>query len=305
MKETGDIREPIQKAVYQEYRTLLFSVAYRMLGSVTDAEDIIQDVFTDFEKMPLDEIRNWKTYLTKTVTNRCLNFLQSARKKREVYTGQWLPEPDIRPLLQNPLDELVQTESVSYALLVLMEVLLPAERAVFVLKEAFGLTHREIAEILDKSEAGCRQLYSRAKRKLPSGSGELSISADLEKEKADELAKAFLLATKTGKFSGILNQITEDTLLISDGGGKVRAAIFPIKGRRRIQAFFEGITRKGFYEKEIRLLSINGMNGLLLSENGIAKCILCFGTMPDCGKINRIFMLLNPDKLSHINPSTT
>lgn len=150
------------ETLYKNYHTYLFSIAYRMLGTVTDAEDIVQDLFLSV-KIEIKDVENVKAYLAKITINRCLNFLNSARYKREIYTGPWLPEPYVTPA-QQPLDKIITDEAISYAFLVLMERLTPTERAVFVLREAFSYNYKDIVEVLEKTEANCRKIYSRAKQ---------------------------------------------------------------------------------------------------------------------------------------------
>ncbi|PTM59438.1 sigma-70 family RNA polymerase sigma factor [Desmospora activa] len=151
--------------LYEHYQSLLFGVAYRMLGSISDAEDIVQDVFLSLQQQEIDKISHVKAYLIKMTTNRCLNLLGSARHKREEYVGPWLPEPLLDQ--QQPADIIERNESISYAFLVLMEQLSPIERAVFILRESLGFEYEAIADILDKTTSNCRKIMSRAKRKLP------------------------------------------------------------------------------------------------------------------------------------------
>lgn len=163
-----------------------------MLGTVTDAEDIVHDVFMELE-IDIKQIKDVRAYLAKMTTNRCINFLKSARNRREVYTGPWLPEPQVSQTEQ-PLDKVIKNETVSYAFIVLLDQLSPAERAVFVLREAFAYSYEGIADVLEKSEVNCRQIYSRAKRKLKY---DLPISPENTKQ-ADSLVKAFIEAANTG-----------------------------------------------------------------------------------------------------------
>src|SRR4030095_13793454 len=151
---------------YTTYRPLLHSIAYRMLGSFSEAEDLVQDVFADYSRLSPSDINNEKAYLIRMVTNRSLNLNQSARKRREVYTGEWLPEPDVVPFKQDPAEIYDLHESVSYALLVMLEQLSAVERAVYILRESLQYDYEERAACLQKTEANCRKIYSRAKEKL-------------------------------------------------------------------------------------------------------------------------------------------
>ncbi|RJX36872.1 RNA polymerase sigma-70 factor [Paenibacillus pinisoli] len=289
---------------YETYRPLLISLAYRMLGSVSDAEDIVQEVFLAYYQLDRQAIAHEKAYLAKMVTNRCLNEQQSARKRRETYVGNWLPEPDVsysdyQPV--NPADKLEQTESITYAMLVMMENLSAIERAVFVLRETFDFDYASIAEIVGKSEANCRKLLSRAKEKL----GSLQGTPVFHNERAMELAGAFIRAAETGDTAALVGMLTEDAIMVSDGGGKVRAAIFPILGRERIAAFYEGLARKGTQPSSMDYIPVrvSGQIGLMLLQDGQATRVLTFQWDASGEKIDRIYLVMNPDKLSHVTNS--
>jgi len=286
---------------YEAYRPLLISLAYRMLGSVSDAEDIVQEVFLAYYQLDRKTIEHEKAYLAKMVTNRCLNEQQSARKRRETYVGNWLPEPDVsysdyHP--GNPADKLEQSESITYAMLVMMENLSAIERAVFVLRETFDFDYTSIAEIVGKSEANCRKLLSRAKEKL----GSLPDTPVFHNERAMELAGAFIRAAETGDTAALVGMLTEDAIMVSDGGGKVRAAIFPILGRERIAAFYEGLARKGIQPSSLDYIPVrvSGQTGLMLLQNGQAARVLTFQWDASGDKIDRIYLIMNPDKLTHV-----
>lgn len=286
---------------YEAYRPLLISLAYRMLGSVSDAEDIVQEVFLAYYQLDRKTIEHEKAYLAKMVTNRCLNEQQSARKRRETYVGNWLPEPavsysDYHP--GNPADKLEQSESITYAMLVMMENLSAIERAVFVLRETFDFDYASIAGIVGKSEANCRKLLSRAKEKL----GSLPDTPVFHNERALELAGAFIRAAETGDTAALVGMLTEDAIMVSDGGGKVRAAIFPILGRERIAAFYEGLARKGIQPSSLDYIPVrvSGQTGLMLLQNGQAARVLTFQWDVSGEKIDRIYLVMNPDKLSHV-----
>ncbi|WP_248925248.1 RNA polymerase sigma-70 factor [Paenibacillus hamazuiensis] len=282
------------ETLYREYKGVLFSVAYRMLGTAADAEDIVQDLFAALPEK-LDELRvtSWKSYLVKAVTNRCLNVLQSARKQREVYTGPWLPEPVLSDSAALPEDAALLREDVSYAFLVMLEQLTPAERAVFVLREAFYYDYEEIAEVLDKSEVSCRKLYSRARQKLP----QRGMDRTAAKQTSGRLAELFMEAVRTGRFDSLVGVLAEEARLVSDGGGKTRAALVPIVGRDRIVAFFQGIYGKGSLQGDIRQTTANGQKAILLLTEGRLKFIFLFDLDPD-GRLEQIFLISNPDKLS-------
>lgn len=305
-------------SLYVEYKPLLSSIAYRMLGSLTDAEDIVQDIFAELETMQTDHILNMKAYLLKMVTNRSINVLKSARKTREVYTGPWLPEPEMADAGQTPETAAIQAESVSYALLVLLEQLSPVERAVFILRETLDYDYRDIAELLDKSDANCRKLYSRAKQKVSTApvpgreeraAAEPPIAVPVESTRvtsdqakhAELLSRAFMAAANSGDFREFVGMLADDARLYTDGGGKVRSAIFPIIGSNRILAFLQGIAPGNIKPENQLLIDVNGQPGLRLNRGDELFAVLSFQFDSDSRPV-RMFMVTNPDKLKHVTP---
>ncbi|MBO0998094.1 RNA polymerase sigma-70 factor [Bacillus sp. SD075] len=280
--------------LYKTYQPFLFSIAYRMLGSVTDAEDIVHDLFLQF-KLDTEQIKDMKAYLAKMTTNRCLNFLNSARKRREVYTGPWLPEPRVSETEQ-PLDKVVTDETVAYAFLVLLEQLSPVERAVFVLREAFTYSYEDIAEMLEKNEVNCRKIYSRAKRKLQN---DMPVHME-DAEHVETLAKKFIKASTTGNFEEFLDLLTEDVVLVTDGGGKVRSALNPIENKRRVSSFLKGVAAKGGFIGDLLPVMVNGQEGILQMKHGQPIKVICFELDSNQKNIRKIFIVSNPDKLNHI-----
>ncbi|MGM0851021.1 MAG: RNA polymerase sigma-70 factor [Bacillota bacterium] len=280
--------------LYKIYQPFLFSIAYRMLGSVTDAEDIVHDLFLQL-KLDTNQIEDLKAYLAKVTTNRCLNFLKSARKRREIYTGPWLPEPRVHQTEQ-PLDKIVTDETVSYAFLVLLDQLSPVERAVFVLREAFAYDYGDIAGMLEKTEVNCRKIYSRAKRKLKN---DMPVHPE-NTEHVDLLAKTFIKASTTGNFEEFIDILTEDVVLVTDGGGKVIAALNPIVNKQRVSAFLKGISAKGSFIGELLPVMVNGQKGILHVKEGHPIKVICFELDSKQKNIRRIFIVSNPDKLNHI-----
>ncbi len=279
------------------YQRQLYAVAYRMLGSVSDAEDIVQDVFLASQNLDFAHVQNVQAYLVKSTANRCLNMLKSERKRREVYTGPWLPEPEVTLAEQEPVEAIIQSETLSYAFLVLLEQLTPVERVIFVLRESLEYDYQEIADVIGKSEVNCRKIYSRCKRKLQ----QKEVSADpFHAEQAENLVRTFMHAAATGTFGHFIQLLKDEAVLVTDGGGKVRAAVFPIFGRERIQAFFEGIVEKGAFSGELLPVLINGEYGILHRTNGTVKNAICFGWDGHHERITHIYMMLNPDKLKHI-----
>ncbi|REE68070.1 RNA polymerase sigma-70 factor (ECF subfamily) [Paenibacillus taihuensis] len=288
--------------LYREYKPLLTSVAYRMLGSMSEAEDAVQDVFVAVSKQDSGyAVQHPKAYLVKLVTNRALNMMKAAPRKRESYPGQWLPEPIIElggEGSEAPLDRIVRDERLGYAMLVLLQMCTPPERAVFVLRESFGYDYADIAAMLDKSEAACRKIYSRAAAKIghrPAVEDETALDASIKR-----FVQSFTQALDTGKLESFIHLLTEDAVMLSDGGGVVRSAINPITGRHRIEAFLRGIAGKGSLKGELREATISGQRAVLLVREGRSPYAIIFEPDEELGAIRAIYMVTNPEKLRRI-----
>lgn len=291
-------------ALYRTYKPVLLAYAYRMLGSITDAEDIVQDVFMAVRDLDWHTIEHPKAYLMKMVTNRSINTIRSARRQREVYPGTWLPEPDIRftaaTAASEPPEQLVLRERFGYALLVLLQRLSPQERAVYIMKESLGYAYDEIAQMLHKNEAACRKLFSRASAKIGSHTKDEEDVMARRPFEAEPYVEAFTEAAKTGRLEPFIRLLTDNAVLISDGGGKARTAVNPILGRDRILAFFSGLYNKGSYEGDFHHVLISGQPGVLfVRPDGYMKAF-CFSYTPD-HRIDTIYTIVNPDKLQHIH----
>ncbi|WP_253735683.1 RNA polymerase sigma factor SigJ [Paenibacillus sp. FJAT-26967] len=289
--------------LYNDYQHLLISIAYRMLGSLADAEDIVQDVFVDAEPHGLAHIENRKAYLCRSVTNRCINYLKSARKRREVYVGTWLPEPLVTTSEGDPMDTVVKQESITYALLVTLEQLNPAERAVFILRETLHYTYKEIAEVLDRTEGGCRKLCSRAKAKLAVPWEQPSSALSPRTEQEEKFVELFLHAVSSGRFDECLSMLTREAILYTDGGGKVRCALRPILGTQRIQALWSGIAPRGYFEGHMLPVYVNGRRGFVLVRAGRPVMAVSMQWTPEQDRISKLFIVSNPDKLHRIRLS--
>ncbi|WP_248923885.1 RNA polymerase sigma-70 factor [Paenibacillus hamazuiensis] len=289
--------------LYHTYKPLLFSLAYRMMGSVMDAEDIVQEAFLSLSEASSGEkILNMKAYLCKTVTNRCLDILRSSAKKREMYVGPWLPEPlaydrersdSNGGAISDPARSYLRKESMSTAYLLLLQQLSAVERAVFLLREVFEYEYDEIAAIVGKSSSNCRQIFHRAKRSIgdfPEDSAELKATRGVQVEQFAE----FLAA---GNIMKLLQLLAPDAILLSDGGGKVNAPIHPIFTAERIGRFFDGVWKKSATGLSYRLLSINGEPGMIARADNY-KTAWSFQYRDD--KISHIYLVANPDKLAHI-----
>ncbi|MFD2331037.1 sigma-70 family RNA polymerase sigma factor [Cohnella sp. GCM10020058] len=296
---SSDATQDVER-LYREYKPLLTSIAYRMLGSMSEAEDAVQDVFVAVSRPGGGgEIEHPKAYLVKMTTNRALNMMKAAPRRRESYPGPWLPEPVIEmDDADQPLVHMLRQERLGYALLVLLQTCTPPERAVFVLRESFGYDYAEIAAMLDKTEAACRKIFSRAAIKighLPAAEQEESAEPAM-----DRFVRSFEEALASGRPDSFIHLLAEDAVLLSDGGGIVRAAINPIEGPARIAAFFAGIAGKGSLDGRWRRVRISGQPGLLLERDRLTP--VAFAIEPDgLGGIRAIYMVSNPEKLTRIS----
>ncbi|MBB6669579.1 sigma-70 family RNA polymerase sigma factor [Cohnella nanjingensis] len=394
---------------YETYRRQMFNLAYRLLGIVSDAEDAVQDVFVALAAVPQGKeaaIRHPRAYLSKLIANRCLNVLKSARRRRESYVGEWLPEPIVESRSALPHEAAELDESMSYAFLVLLERLTPTERAVFVLREALQFEYAEIGEMLGKSEANCRQLFSRSKRKLtekiaepareaaeaaardaerkrlaagpeagapsaghaggevrPSagqeerqrggehGGGEGLLSAGKEAEAPssghnggggllsagpeegrrgggtaasggggagrapaasssyaleEERVRRFIAAFRLGRADELARLLTQDAVLVSDGGGKTRAAIKPIYTRPRVIALLAAMASGTYLNAEMTVSRVNGRPGITLWIDGVLKGVIILAwnsgaeDIAEAPLLTNLYFVVNPDKLAHL-----
>lgn len=271
-----------------------------MLGNVSDAEDIVQDVFTQYLQLDEGKVVNEKAYLAKMIVNRCLNLLRSSRRVREQYVGPWLPEPLPDDDAGTWIDPAVRRENIGYAYLVLLHRLTPLERVVFLLKETFGFDYTSIAEMLEKSAVSCRKTFSRAMRKM----GQIDTCEQTKNnqiERQEQFVEAFLRASDSGDFKPLITMLLEDVTLVSDGGGKARAAMKPIYGIARVIAFFEGLAAKGVFREGFRPVRFNGDQGLALRREGKVALVLYAEREPGGSRIQHVWIVVNPDKLRRFN----
>ncbi|PGS52548.1 RNA polymerase sigma factor SigJ [Bacillus sp. AFS041924] len=289
--------------LYSQYKPLLFSIGYSMLGSIEDSEDLVQDTFLAVQKMnqssEKEEPNNIKAFLCKIMTNRCLDLLKSSKNKREVYIGPWLPEPIIQNLSEDlhddPMEKMILDETITYAFLVLLEQLNPTERAVFVLREAFEFDFRTIAQILNKTELNCRKIFSRLQRKIQKK--DVEEKRDLNHELV--IAKRFIEAAETGNLDMLISLLTEDIVLITDAGGKTKAALRPINLQKNVIAFLIGIRNKLKVPSEMQCALINNQIGLIVKSEGEEPTIICFELEGD--RYRSIYMVRNPDKIRFLD----
>ncbi|CAG7628663.1 ECF RNA polymerase sigma factor SigJ [Paenibacillus solanacearum] len=290
--------QPPVEQWYRDYKPLLFSIAYRMLGTVSEAEDIVHDLFLMVPKLDTDAIYNTKAYLCKAVTRRCIDYLESARVRREQYVGPWLPEPllyDTASPSDDPSWLAERNDDISFALLLLLERLNPTERAIFVLRQAFDYDYKDIADMLSRSEAACRKTFSRLKEKLET---ERPLAPPNELRTTAPLVRGFLQAVDTGDVEQFLHLLTEDAVLLSDGGGKVRAAMRPILGADRVAAFLLGVNSKRPDHMTPRPAVINGSPGVVMMYNGQPYSVMLFELLGP--RVHRIYLVRNPDKMQHV-----
>ncbi|MCC3374220.1 RNA polymerase sigma factor SigJ [Cohnella sp. REN36] len=283
--------------LYSDLKPMLLSLAYHTLGSFTDAEDIVHEVFLSWEEKPLQQVRDFKSYLCKSVHNRCVDFIRSSSRNRVTYVGPWLPDPvDTGELQKNdPLAGMVWKESLSTAGLLLLQQLSATERVVFLLREVFHYRFDEIAEIVDKSTANCRQIFHRAKK----GIGQLPDRSPEVIEKEAALAERFAEALMTGNIELLIELLSSDTVLYTDGGGKVKAALRPIMGSDRIIRYFVGIAHEIPSGYRCETCEINGVPGIRLVVGDMIFAVITFQYMQD--QLSNLYTVMNPEKLTHFN----
>ena len=276
---------------FREHRPLLFSIAYRMLGSAADAEDLVQEAYLRWLKADPAEVRSPKDFLSATVTRLAVDHLRSARVRREVYVGPWLPEPLMGVDERDPMASSELADSLSTAFLVLLERLTPTQRAAYLLRDVFGYEYAEVARILETSEANCRQLVQRAKQAIAGGRPRFPRDAAA----AQDLARRFLDACTSGDMAALVALLADDAVAWSDGGGKFAAARRPVTGAEHVSRFVVAVVRKWISSGEVRLDPINGGLGLSLHANGRLRGVLTIDASD--GRVGQVFIVVNPDKL--------
>lgn len=279
---------------FVEHRRLLFGTAYQMLGSVADTEDVLQDAWLKWNAVDQDSVEHPKSYLVRTVTNLSLNRLTSARATRETYIGPWLPEP----LITTPNaaeEETEMADSVSTAMLVVLETLGPVERAVFVLREVFGFSHAEIAGFLDKPEATIRQISHRARNHVHSRRPRF----DTDTEVRSEITDKFLAACRGGDVNALMEVLAPDVTMWNDGGGKVTAARRPVHGNDPVARWMLGVLAKPISAGiELRPAMVNGELGIVGVIGEYVVGALTFDVLD--GRIQNLRFQVNPDKMGHL-----
>jgi RNA polymerase sigma-70 factor, ECF subfamily len=297
--ETRDSEDRLQ--AFQRHRDLLFSIAYRMLASVADAEDMLQETFIRWQQSSQTDVDSPRAFLVTIISRLCIQQLESARVRREQYVGQWLPEPIFTGRRSDPSESFRMDESLSMAFLLLLEKLAPAERAAFLLHEVFDYEYPEVAKILDKSEVHCRQLLRRARQRITQRRPRFEASPESHKRLLD----GFLSASTSGDLSGLVTLLSNDVVLHSDGGGRASAALNPICGRDRVIRFLAGATKKTVPANVTTAFEeINGQPSLVYrTPSGNAGCVVSFDVIG--GLIQNIYVVTNPEKLARLPKLTS
>ncbi|MDQ0960640.1 RNA polymerase sigma-70 factor (TIGR02957 family) [Streptomyces sp. B4I13] len=284
---------------FEAARPRLGAIAYRLLGSASEAEDAVQETFLRWQAADVERVEVPEAWLTKVLTNLCLNQLTSARARRETYVGQWLPEPLIAgdPML-GPADTAEQRESVSYAVLALLERLSPNERAVYVLREAFDYPHREIAAILDLTESGSQQIFHRAKKHVADG----RTRTEIDEAAARRIIDEFLEAATSGRTEPLVRLLTQDAVSVGDGGGKVPARATAFEGALAVAKFMRGLFKPGKAKRaligesaEMYAATANGGPAVVAVVDGRVIGVMCLEVTEE--GIAAFRSQVNPDKL--------
>ncbi|HEY0604422.1 MAG TPA: RNA polymerase sigma-70 factor [Herpetosiphonaceae bacterium] len=290
----GDQLPPITPLdAFEQERGRLFGIAYRMLGSIGEAEDIVQDAYLRWHTVAHQNVDNAQAFLVRMVTRLCIDALKSARHQRTEYVGPWLPEPLFVDDRQNPAAIQELADDLSMAFLLMLERLTPVERAVFLLRESFAFSYAEIGDVLGKSEQNCRQIARRARQHLDAD--EQLVPADPQEH--DLLLTQFLHAARDGDVQNMVKLLAHDAVMYADSGGKAQAARNPVVSADHVARFMAGLVRKFTEQVEVRLAKVNGRTGLLIYYQGHLLNVITFFIAD--GKIQRLFAVLNPDKLRH------
>ena len=283
---------------FEPHRRRLTGLAYRMLGSLSEAEDIVQEAYLRWHAVERDRVDNPRAYLSRAVARLCLDHLKSARVRRETYVGPWLPEPIIDETALAPDTASELADDLSVALLMTLERLSPLERAAFLLHDVFEMEFDDIAKVLDRSESACRQLAARGRGHVRKTRPRYRVPQD----EATRLSDAFHRALVTGDAAQFAELLAADAILYSDGGGKRAAALNPIHGRDRIVRFFEGLARAGNLPSPdaVHRVRLHGLPGLVVIDRFGAIDTIATLDIRD-GRVVAIYVVRNPDKLTHIS----
>jgi RNA polymerase sigma-70 factor, ECF subfamily len=289
-----------QDDAYRELRPLLFSIAYRMVGSVSEAEDVVQEAFLRFHRATREsvEVESPKAYLSTVTTRLAIDHLRSARVRRERYVGAWLPEPLATDPEADAARHAETADSLSMAFLVLLERLSPVERAVFLLHEVFGYGYAEIAGVVGKSEDNCRQIAARARRHVEARRPRFEAS----RRQREELARRFFAAVEQGDTEGLVGLLAADAVMYGDGGGKAPALASPLHGAQRVARYLLGLARQArVIGVGLRPAEVNGQLGAMAYDHdGHVVGVLDLDIAD--GRVQAVRSIVNPDKLRHLGP---
>ncbi|NNN30700.1 RNA polymerase sigma-70 factor [Streptomyces sp. S3(2020)] len=283
--------------VFEEHRPVLAGVAYRMLGRVADAEDVVQEAWLRWSGADRSEVREPRGYLVRVTTRLAIDRLRQVKARNEAYVGPWLPEPyvtDFGDTVPDTAERAVLADSVSLAVLVVMESLSPLERAVFVLREAFGYPYAEIATMLDRGEAAVRQLCGRARKHVE----ERRPRYDVDPVQRRDLTERFLAAAAEGDLQGLMSMLAPDVRLVGDSGGKSRAPLRVIETADKVGRFLVGAAKKGVPDLSFRFLELNGGPALLLLSGDKPDSVFQLDVVD--GRIQSVYVVRNPDKLQSL-----
>ncbi|MCM3297673.1 RNA polymerase sigma-70 factor [Streptomyces pseudogriseolus] len=281
--------------LFEEHRSVLMGVAYRMLGRVADAEDVVQDAWLRWSGGDRSEVREPRGFLVRITTRLAVDRLRQIKARGETYVGPWLPEPyvtDFGDTVADGAERAVLADSVSLAVLVVLETLSPLERAVFVLREAFGHPYAEIAAMLDRGEPAVRQLAARARRHVD----ERRPRYEVDPARRRDLTERFLDAASGGDLAGLLELLAPDVRLVGDSGGKARAPLRVLDGADHVGRFFVGVADKGVPDVSVRMVELNGGPALLVLSGGKPDTVVQIDA--DGDRIRTVYVVRNPDKLA-------
>jgi RNA polymerase sigma-70 factor (TIGR02957 family) len=289
---------------FETHRSLMIAVAYRMLGTMADAEDAIQDAWLRWTAAPRGDVADPKSYLIRLVTNTSLNKLRSVRARREAYVGPWLPEPLFTQTGPDAAERVELAESVSVAMLVVLETLAPEERAVFVLREVFGFSHAEVAAALGRSSDSVRQIAHRAREHVQARRPRFDVDAGQQRQ----VTQRFLAAAAGGDLDGLMTVLAPDVTLITDGGGNAQAARRPVIGAEKVARFILTASTRPYMgvrleDMEFTLAEINGTPGVVIWAAG--RALAAFTTLIAEGRIAVLQGVANPDKLRALTAGRT
>jgi RNA polymerase sigma-70 factor (ECF subfamily) len=281
--------------IFEHARPNLLGLAYRILGSLADAEDAVQDTFLKWAKTDRKEVEKAGAWLTTTCTRRCLDLLRSAHRSRVNYVGAWLPEPIQTPIANEAEDKLDLASSLTTAFLLMLERLTPKERAAYLLHDILDVSYPEVAKALDIQESNCRKLVSRAKANID----QAKIRHRTPLEQQDQLLAAFQAAVTGGTTERLASLLSNDIRLSADGGGKVPTVLDVLRGKSVVIAFLAENLHEYWFGHQWVICDINGGRGVILKHDGVTAATVSFA-YDEAGKATDIFIMRNPDKLANL-----